>query len=521
MPITPLSKLSRAVRDGLAYLKTQPDVAEAEVFASANGNLTVRLNYTSRIPSNAVEEPKSLESFGLSVRVALNTPQGLKTGFGSEPTDLSVEGVKRALEKARVGAVLDAEYVSLPKLTGTILKRVRYHDPAVMRVGNGRMVQAGWSTVESALEVFSTSEDLLNVAGSPEGVRDLGLILGGDVVMLQERMAIASTHIPRVQTDESTLVMAFTTAMLEDQHAKGSSWAVGNRLSDLTGAPGAEAARNAVRSMAGERVPGGAHRVILGPQPLAELLEWVLMPSLTLDIFYAEASTFMGKMGKRVASPTLHLYDHGAAPGLAASKSITDEGLPTGRTDLIRDGELVGLLANYYEYERILRDPKGSEKLGVDPAQISQAIAPRNGFRTGRGGGRNFDSPPGTTPTNLVVEGTEPYTREELFRLVGDGLYIGRIWYTYPVNGIGPGDFSGTVVGDSYLIRDGRLAAPIKPNTLRMNENLHNMLNNILGVGSSRRGTVRWASDQVVWAPEVAVADFHLNEIGGYMEEVF
>ena len=113
------------------------------------------------------------------------------------------------------------------------------------------------------------------------------------------------------------------------------------------------------------------------------------------------------------------------------------------------------------------------------------------------------------------------HSHEELLRLVGDGLYIGRIWYTYPVNGIGAGDFSGTVVGDSYIIKDGKIAAPIKPNTLRMNENIHNVLNNIVGIGTERNGTVRWASDQVTWVPEVVVADFHLNEIGEYMEEVF
>ena len=169
----------------------------------------------------------------------------------------------------------------------------------------------------------------------------------------------------------------------------------------------------------------------------------------------------------------------------------------------------------------MLNDPKGSEKLGVDPRQAAQAIAPRNGFRTGRGGGRNFDSPPSTTSTNLIVEGREKYTHEELLRMVGDGLYIGRIWYTYPVNGIGAGDFSGTIVGDSYIIKDGKIAAPIKPNTLRMNENIHNVLNKILGIGADRSGTVRWASDQVTWAPEVAVEDFHINEIGSYMEQVF
>ena len=521
MPITPISQLKRAVRDALAYLKTQPDIAEAEVFASANGNLTVRLNYTSRIPSNAVEEPKSLESFGLSIRAAFNSPEGIKTGFGSEPTDLSIEGAKRALEKARRGAVLDREYVSLPKSTGAGPTLERYHDPAVMRMSNGRMVEAGWDTVERALEVFSTSEDLLNQAGSPEGVRDLGLILGGDVSMLQERMAIGSYHMPKVQTDESTLVMAFTTAMLEDQHAKGSGWFVDSHLAGFGGDSGAEAARNAISSMNGERVPDGAYRVLLGPQTLAEILEWVLMPSLDLSMFYAGASTFLGKLGQKVASDKLYLYDDGSVPGLAASKAITDEGLPTGRTDLIKDGTLVGLLANYYEHQRILNDPEAKEKLGVDPREVVQAIAPRNGFRTGRGGGRNFDGPPGITPTNLIVEGTGGHLQEDLLRMVGDGLYIGRIWYTYPVNGIGAGDFSGTIVGDSYLIKDGKLAAPLKPNTLRMNENVHNVLNNILGIGSQRRGTVRWSSDQVTWAPEVAVADFHLNQIGDYMEDVF
>ena len=517
----PLATLRRAVRDALAYLKTQPDIAEAEVFASANGNLTVRLNYTSHIPSNAVEEPKSLESYGLGVRVALNTPEGLKTGFGSEPTDLSIGGVTRALEKARKGAVLDTEYVSLPKPTGERPRLTNYHDPAIMRVGGNRMVQAGWQTVEKALEVFSSSEELLNLAGSPQGVRDLGLILGGDVVMLQERMAIGSYHMPRVQTDESTLVMAFTTAMVEHQYAKGTSWSVSSHLSQFTGDSGAEAARNAISGMNGQRVQDGAYRVILGPQPLTEILEWVLMPSLHLDLFYAGASTFLGKFGQRVASEKLYLYDDGSVPGLAASKGITDEGLPTGRTDLLKDGVLVGLLSNYYGHQRMLNDPKGREKLGVDPKQVARAIAPRNGFRTGRGGGRNFDSLPSTTATNLIVEGTDKYTNSELMKLVGDGLYIGRIWYTYPVNGIGAGDFSGTVVGDSYIIKDGKIVAPIKPNTLRMNENIHKVLNNIAGIGAQRRGTVRWASDEVTWAPEVVVEDFHLNEIGDYMEQVF
>ena len=164
----PISALRRCVKDALDYIKTQPDVVEAEVFASANGNLTARLNYTSHIPSNGVEEPKSVELVGLGIRVAFNTPEGLKTGYGSEASDLSVEGARRALDKARLGAVADKEYVSLPNPRGVTPSLTKYHDPKIMRLSSTGLVEAGWQTVERTLDVFSTSEDLLNVAGSPD-----------------------------------------------------------------------------------------------------------------------------------------------------------------------------------------------------------------------------------------------------------------------------------------------------------------------------------------------------------------
>ena len=517
----PLTKLRTATREALYYVRAQPDVEEAEVFASANGNLTVRLNYTSHISSNGVEEPKSVESFGLGLRVVFRTKGAVKTGFGSEPTDLSLAGVKRALDKARLGAVSDTEFVSLPRSLGSRNKPVvDSHDPAVMRLANPRLLETGWRMVDRALEVFNSSEDLLNLAGSPQRLASLGLILGGDVVLLQERMAIASTHMPRVQTDESTMVMSFATAMVEEHQAKGSGWSVGSHLADFTGDSAAEAARNAIRSVNGRRVPSGSYRVILGPQALTEILEWILLPGLHLDMFYAEASPFMGRFGQQVASEKLSIYDDGAAPGLAGSKAITDEGLPTGRTDLIKSGVLSGLLSDYYGYQRILQDPKGGRKLGVEPSRQAQAIAPRNGFRPGNGGGRDFSSLPHTMPTNLILEGTDRYSPGELLRLVGDGIYIGRIWYTYPVNGISVGDFSSTIVGDSYLIRDGRLAAPLQPNSLRINDNVLRVINNILGIGSARRGTVRWSSDQVTWVPEVVVSDFQLEEINESEEGV-
>lgn len=361
-----ISQLSKAAREALDYLQTVEDVKEAEVFVAANGSLLTRLNYTSHIPCNGVEEPKSTESYGMGIRAAFQSSDGLKVGFGSEPSTLSIEGVKRALRKARTGAVRDPEFTSLPKPTGEAARKGKYHDPGLMSVGDEDLVGVGWLTIERALETFQSSETLLLSAGEREEIKDMGLIMGGDVTILQERIAIGSSHLPRVQTDESTLIMSFITAMIEGADSKGTGWSTATSLREFTGEAGAQAATRAIDAMGGRRVPSGKYKVIFGHQPVTDLVNNLLIPSLSSSTFYASGSPFMGKAGKRIVSETLSIYDDGAAPGLMATKNITCEGLPTGRTSLIKNGVLVGLLSNHYETQRLLRDPDGADKLGVE-----------------------------------------------------------------------------------------------------------------------------------------------------------
>src|SRR5262249_30667142 len=155
------------------------------------------------------------------------------------------------------------------------------------------------------------------------------------------RIAIASSAMPAAQTGESTLITAFVTAMVEARDAKGSGWSTGTRLGHFTDEAGVDAAQNAVDAIGGERVPSGEYTVIFGRQPVADLLTNVVVPACTASSFYASNTPFLGKLGQPVASPRLSIYDDGATPGLMGSKGITCEGLPTGRTDLIRHGVLV------------------------------------------------------------------------------------------------------------------------------------------------------------------------------------
>src|SRR5438093_7192357 len=199
-------------------------------------------------------------------------------------------------------------------------------------------------------------------------------------------MAIGSTRLPKVKTDESTLIASFITAMVEREGAKGTGSGCHTRLSALRGEAGAEAARNALSAVGGVRVKDGAYAVVLGPQPVTELMSNLILPSLTVASFYDCSSAFHGKLGRQIAHDDLTIYDHGALPGHMGSKGITCEGLPTGRTDLITDGKLVGLLSSFYETERMLRDPAAKEKLGIPTEDCPGALVPRNGFRFAGGG---------------------------------------------------------------------------------------------------------------------------------------
>src|SRR5260370_771014 len=137
------AELAVATERALEYAQRQPGVSEAEVFTSANGALLARLNYTSHIPCNGVEEPKSTESCGIGIRAVFDAPDGPRVGFGSEPSDLTAAGAERALARARRAAVADPDFVSLPRPSREPRALAGYHDPRLMEVDDASPVEPG------------------------------------------------------------------------------------------------------------------------------------------------------------------------------------------------------------------------------------------------------------------------------------------------------------------------------------------------------------------------------------------
>jgi len=511
-----LTKLKRAVVEGLTIIERDKALIEGTVYASANRRVVGRLVYTHHFPCQGLQEPKSDDDLGVSVQGYFNVRGRKMVGFGHVANDVSPAAVERALGRARENAIYDPDFHGFPEPEREPRRRSKVSaDPKLLallsdpkREGKA-LADMSFKTLEGALRVFERYHKRETRLNDPD------FIVSGDNFLITERMALASTKGMQA-SDESTIVMSFLSAMVERAHSKGRGWGASSSLRTFDPAKtGEEAAREAIAGIGGVAIPTGNYAVVLGPQAVNEIFSNLLLASFSAPTLDFRLSIFSGRFGEMVSSPLLTMHDDATIPGGAASKGVTDEGYQTARVPLIERGRFAGFLSNDYYRKKLLNqsDEDLREKIGPYAREHLNQIIPRSGFRFGAGGGRVAAFEPGISATNLVISSAEPVSRETLFRRVKNGVYIGALWYTYPIAGMKAGEISGTAVADTFRIKNGKLAEPIRVNSLRIRANLRDLVKSIIGITSKPRPTILWASDEITYAPEVAISNVHLEAI--------
>ncbi len=501
-----LAELKSFTREAARILARERDLASYEIYTATAEHRIARLAYTSDIPSRGLEEFKALHADGFQVRVAMRRDPH-EVGVAFEAGDFTSDSVRDALRRACSAAVVDPHFSGFPDVPlGRKFALAEKSD--LTRVGDGEIAAAAWDVLDGALATF---------AKRPANSRTEhpGLIIGGDVSVNRDRISIFNSNFAEIRTDESAHFNASVTSIIESLDAKGTATALGDSTAAMrrdTRLLGRDAVRRALALSHGARPAAGKFRVVLGPQPVAEILNYMVMGSLTTGAFHAASSAYHAKFGAPVMDSRLSLADDPALRSGAIRRRITCEGIPARRVELIREGKLVGLLSNFYDTHRILTDEHRGEKLGAGaPAKLD--FPPLSGYRLGEGGGRRFDASPGSAGTNVVMRARRGVADRELVRAVGNGIYVGRIWYTYPINGQRAGDFTCTVTGDSYMIRDGKIAEPLAPNCLRINANIAQVFEHPLAVGSRPRPATVWGSPEAYYVPAIAAGPIALAEV--------
>jgi predicted Zn-dependent protease len=471
-----LHTLQQSVTYALEALRDQATIIEAEVCATWCERHTVHIQYDTERPGRGVSAPRVQTTFGIGMLLVIEDQDGRRVGFGSESADLSLEGIARAFEQAKAHAVPDPSFHGLPVPLVAPTMPPTFHDPQVLALHEDEMTRLAVEALDGTLSTFKT-------AGYVHGMR-----VSGAIRSRKEHMVVGNTH-GLLAAEICTGLLADITSHLTQEQCYGTGSSNATHLHSF--APydaGAEAAQHALHARGAVTLAAGDYPVVFSPQAMADLMQDLIVPALSLDTVAAGTSPFTHSLNQHISASLLTVTDDARCPGLLGSHGITGEGLPTEVTPLIEQGRLVGFLTDVYHAQKLT-------------GQVG-ALSPRNGMRFATRG-ESFGMRPGIFPTNVHLTGTHTVPLAELLTPIQDGIYIGGLWHTAPQGGLQTGNFTSTVIGPSFRIRHGKLAEPVRPETLHMHDNVLELLHRITGLSSASRAITFATMQSLALTPDI------------------
>jgi TldD protein len=212
-------------------------------------------------------------------------------------------------------------------------------------------------------------------------------------------------------------------------------------------------ANRAVELLKAPQVKGGEYPVILDPVLAGVFVHEAFGHLSEADhVYESDHLKEIMVLGRRFGGPHLNIVDGGAIPDLRGSYKYDDEGTPSTRTDLIREGMLVGRLHSRETAFKMKEAPSGN----------ARAIS--------------FLFPPIVRMTNTIIEPGEA-TFEEMVADVKEGVYA-RNWY----GGMTSMEMFTFSAREAYMIRNGKVAELLRP--VMLSGNLFTSLKNLDAIAS-------------------------------------
>ncbi|MBD3337142.1 MAG: hypothetical protein GF355_16645 [Candidatus Eisenbacteria bacterium] len=422
--------------------------------------------------------------------VACLHPAWLRQAFAAgEETGLSPAAMRRILKAAlaRGGDYADL-YLETRRQTNIRIadSEIKSMEHGILAGGGVRTVageKTGYAYAETfdagALEGVASSAARIEEAGRASEPQGLHLVdvprivaydepIGGtpvaDKVALLERVDRAaravSPHVTQVSIDYRDSEQDFTIAasngtLAEDNlpviylrvnvsAARGDANAEGMyRLSGRRGmelldgdAPeraGREAAEQAVRMLDARPAPTGELPVVIAAGG-GVMFHEAVGHGLEADAILRDASVFAGRIGERVASELVTLYDDSTIPGARGSFDVDDEGTPAANTLLIEKGVL----------RSFLHDRRTARLMSAAPTANGRRMSFRHPAIVRMS---NTNLAPGTLSPGEVLRGTQ------------HGVYA----VSFGGGEVDPTSGQFTFgLREAYLIEDGKVTAPIR-----------------------------------------------------------
>ncbi len=203
-------------------------------------------------------------------------------------------------------------------------------------------------------------------------------------------------------------------------------------------------------------IPLGKYKVILKPQAVADLLEWLGYIGFGAKSLFEKRSFLYGRFGQKIMSEKLTIYDDGLE-GDGFIIPFDFEGSPKRRIELIENGTAKDVV--YDTYYGSIYEKQTSGHAGF------------------------LDSNEGPLCANLSIMPGK-ITFEEMLKSLDNGIYISRFHY---INGLlepKTALMTGLTRDGTFFVADGKLKFPVK--NLRFTESMLNAFSNIETVSRER-----------------------------------
>jgi TldD protein len=305
------------------------------------------------------------------------------------------------------------------------------------------------------------SESWYTVSAQPSGEeRFVGLLERADTAArrFDPRVSSVNAHVSeelqevwiaasdgRLVHDRRPMVSLGVQAVAGDGRERGSGFAGdGGRTSLLyfdehtPEALAADAARVATVNLEAVHAPAGEMEMVVGNGGGGVLLHEAVGHGLESDFNRRGTSLYSGRIGERVASELVTIYDDANLPEERGSLNVDDEGTPGQHKALVENG----VLRSY------MQDGLNARLMGV--------------ASTGSGRRQSFRFLPQPRMCNTYMPAGESSV-DEIVASTKRGIYA-KSFAGGQVE-IGKGDFV-FMVGEGYLIENGRVTAPVKNATI-------------------------------------------------------
>ncbi len=417
---------------GIALKK---DAAEAEAYVYEGQATNVGIERGQITKSNRIIDR------GLGIRVIVNKAVGFAYTNIIEGQSAIENAVLRALSAARASKP-DQDWKGLTEKKPYVVAEETY-DRRILELRAEDLVNVASGMLDAAVSV---NKRVFPIEGGAGAAYLSSAVVNSNGVTGFDKGTIIECSLATVAKEGSKVTPVCFEFNAERSYAIDAEWV------------GKEAARLAVSALKTKRIETKNTKLILTQFALQELLYFTLINAVKADNVQRGQSAFKGKIGEKVASENVTIYDDGLFPSGLRTATFDGEGVPRQKTLLVEKGILRNFLYDSYAAKK-----EGRESTG-------------NASRAG------YLSTPSIEATNFHIMPSGK-TTEELLNEVDDGLIIYYLQGAHSSNPVS-GEFS-VVATPAWKIKKGAIVHCSRG--VMLAGNIFEVLKNVSAIANNER----------------------------------